>query len=286
MYICTMEKLDFRRLSSQERLSYRKRAISLIKSGKTKKEVSLIFGVRPNTVCDWWKQYKLQGSKGLHDSKRGMKSEDKKVLSLKQEHQIQNLILDTMPDQLKLPYALWTRKAVIELIKREFGVVIALSTVGYYLRSWGYSPQKPKKKAYEQNPKAVQKWIEQEYPAIKKKAKQENAQIHWGDETGVRNNSQHGRSYAPKGRTPTKKSMAKRFSTNMISTVTNQGKVEFMIYSGSMNADRLIKFLEQLIKAKEQKLYLILDNLRVHHSKLVRKWVEENRDKIELFFLP
>lgn len=286
MYLYVMEKLDFRTLSSQERLSYRKRAISLVKSGTSQKEVAIIFGVRSNTVCEWMKQYNLKGVKGLHDSKRGMKSEDKKLLSSKQEKEIQNLILDTMPDQLKLPYALWTRKAVIELIKREFDIVIALSTVGYYLRSWGYSPQKPKKKAYEQNPKAVQKWIDEQYPAIKEKAKQENAQIHWGDETGVRNNSQHGRSYAPKGRTPTKKSMSKRFSTNMISTVTNQGKVEFMIYSGSMNADRLITFLKQLVKGRKQKVYLILDNLRVHHSIIVKEWVEENKEKIELYFLP
>ena len=154
------------------------------------------------------------------------------------------------------------------------------------MRSWGYSPQKPKKKAYEQNPKAVQKWLDEQYPAIKKKAKLENAEIHWGDETGVRNNSQHGRSYAPKGRTPVKKSMAKRFSVNMISSVTNQGRVEFMIYTGNMNADRFIQFLEQLIKSKNKKIFLILDNLRVHHSKIVKQWVENNKDQIELFYLP
>ena len=196
------------------------------------------------------------------------------------------MICDIMPDQLKLPYALWTRKAVLALVKREFNIDLALTTIGYYLRSWGYSPQKPKKKAYEQNPKAVQKWLDEEYPQIKKKAQQTGALIHWGDETGVRNNSQHGRSYAPKGRTPIKKSMAKRFSTNMISTVTNQGKVEFMIYEGTMNADRFITFLNQLIKGKEQKIYLILDNLRVHHSKIVKEWAEENKEKIELYYLP
>ena len=80
--------------------------------------------------------------------------------------------------------------------------------------------------------------------------------------------------------------MAKRFSTNMISTVTNQGKVEFMIYEGTMNADRFITFLNQLIKGKEQKIYLILDNLRVHHSKIVKEWAEENKEKIELYYLP
>lgn len=278
--------MDFRKLTSEERYIYRKRALSLIKSGERKKDVAMIFGVRQNTVSSWVKAYKLHGVKGLKDVKRGVKSEDKKLLNLGQEKIIQEKICDTMPDQLKLPYALWTRKAVKELIEREFGIILAITTTGYYLRSWGYSPQKPKKKAYEQNTKAVQKWLNEEYPVINLKAKQEGAEIHWGDETGVRNDCQHGRSYAPKGRTPVKKSMSKRFSTNMISTVTNQGKVEFMIYSGTMNSQRFIEFLKQLIKNKNRKTYLILDNLKVHHSKLVKQWVEENKEFIELFFLP
>jgi transposase len=196
------------------------------------------------------------------------------------------MITDVMPDQLKLPYALWTRKAVKELVEREFGIVVAINTMGDYLRKWGFTPQKPKKRAYEQNPKAVQKWMNEEYPAIVKKAKDENAEIHWGDETGARNSNQHGRSYAPKGKTPVKISMAKRFSVNMISTVTNKGKVEFMIYSGSMNTDRFIEFMKQLIKGKKRKIFLILDNLRVHHSKVVKQWVEQNIESIELFYLP
>ena len=57
------------------------------------------------------------------------------------------MILDKMPDQLKLPYGLWTRSAVIELIKREFGIKLAIRTMGDYLSSWGYTPQKPKKRA-------------------------------------------------------------------------------------------------------------------------------------------
>lgn len=281
-----MEKMDFRSVDSATRKEIRKRAMKQILSGKQKKIVAELYGVNQNTITNWVKKHKALGSKGLIDKKRGVKSEDVKLLSKEQENQIQKMILDTMPDQLKLPYSLWTRKAVKELVEREFGVVMAVNTMGDYLRSWGYSPQKPKKKAYEQNSKAVQKWIQEQYPAIKQKAKEENAEIHWGDETGVRNNSQHGRSYAPKGRTPVKKSMAKRFSVNMISTVTNRGKVEFMIYSGNMNADRLIKFMEQLIKTKKRKTYLILDNLRVHHSKVIKKWVEENKNKIEIFYLP
>ena len=281
-----MEKIDFRTLSEQEQLGFRKQAIKLIKLGRKKGEVALIIGVRSASISEWWKNYKDNGIKGLSSKKRGVKSEDKKLLSTKQEQEIQRMIIDTMPDQLKLDFALWTRKAVKELFEREFGVVLAINTMGDYLRKWGFTPQKPKKKAYEQCSKKVQKWLDEEYPAIQKRAKEENAEIQWGDETGVRNNCQHGRSYAPKGKTPTKKSMSKRFSMNMISTVTNQGKVQFMIYSENMNSDKFIEFLKQLIKNNEQKIFLILDNLRVHHSHIVKDWIAENKEKIELFFLP
>ena len=286
MYLSGMKNKDFRSVDSNTRREIRKLAIKKMQSGVRKKTVAEMYGVNPNTITNWVKKYTTEGSKGLVDNKRGVKSEDKKLLSREQEKEIQKMITDVMPDQLKLAYALWTRKAVKELVEREFGVTLAINTMGDYLRSWGFSPQKPKKLAYEQCPKKVQKWLDEEYPAIKERAKKQSAEIQWGDETGVRNSNQHGRSYAPKGKTPTKKHKSKRFSVNMISTVTNQGQVQFMIYSGSMNADRLIGFMARLIKNKRQKVFLILDNLRVHHSKTVKEWAEKNKEHIELFFLP
>lgn len=279
-----MEKEDFRTIDDTIRSSYRKKAFALINKGVKKGDIAILFGVNKNTVSNWCKQYESTGS--FKSKKKGVKSEDKKLLSIAQEKLIQLMIVDKMPDQLKLDYALWTRKAVKELVEREFKVVLAINTMGDYLRKWGFTPQKPKKMAYEQCSKKVQKWLDEEYPAIQKRAKEENAEIQWGDETGVRNNCQHGRSYAPKGKTPIKKSMSKRFSMNMISTVTNQGKVQFMIYSENMNSDKFIEFLKQLIKNSSQKTFLILDNLRVHHSYIVKDWIKENIDKIELFFLP
>jgi transposase len=275
-----MEKEDFRTIEDTIRSSYRKKAINLIKKG----EIAILFGVNKNTVSNWCKQYEATGS--FKSKKKGVKSEDKKLISNTQEKAIQLMIIDKMPDQLKLDYALWTRKAVKELVEREFGIVLAINTMGDYLRKWGFTPQKPKKKAYEQCSKKVQKWLNEEYPEIQKRAKVENVEIQWGDETGVRNNCQHGRSYAPKGKTPTKRSMSKRFSINMISTVTNRGKVQFMIYSENMNSAKFIEFLQQLIKNSTQKIFLILDNLRVHHSHIVKDWAKENKEKIELFFLP
>jgi len=141
-------------------------------------------------------------------------------------------------------------------------------------------------KAYEQSPAKVSKWLSEEYPVIKEQAKKEDAEIFWGDETGIRNDAQHERGYAPKGKTPVVRLNAKREKTNMISAINNQGKVRFHIYDSNMNADILIDFMKRLIKSAGRKVYLALDNLRVHHAKVVKAWLEENKHRIEVFYLP
>ena len=196
------------------------------------------------------------------------------------------MVVDKTPDQLKMAYALWTRKAVMELIKRQTGIDMPIRTVGEYLKRWGFTPQKPVKRAYEQNPKAVQRWLDEEYPEIKARARREDAEIYWGDETGMRNDSQHERGYAPKGRTPVLRLNAKRTSTNMISAITNQGKVRFRVFDGSMNTDILIDFCKRLIKSAQRKVFLVLDNLRVHHARLFKAWLAEHAEEIEVFYLP
>ena len=166
-----MNKIDFRILSETERFAFRRQAIRLKKSGRSQKEIAQIIGIRPATICQWCKDYDHEGQNGLIAKKRGVKSEDGKLLSDKQERHIQKMITDTMPDQLKLNFALWTRKAVKELVERELQITIAETTMGDYLRKWGFTPQKPKKQAYEQCPKAVQKWLNEDYPLIKERVK-------------------------------------------------------------------------------------------------------------------
>ncbi len=281
-----MEKIDLRKASKEEKEAIRIRAIGMYNQNLKQNEISVLLGVHKNSIYQWVKLFKKYGKKGLKEVKRGRKKGNSKLLSNTQEKEIQKMIIDKMPDQLKLPYALWTRKAIKDLIKRTYKMEIAIRTMGDYLKDWGFSPQKPKKKAYEQNSKAVNKWLKEEYPLIVKRAKKDGAEIHWGDETGIRNTSQYGRSYAPKGQTPVKETMAKRISLNMISTITNQGKVRFMTYKGTMNSQQFIIFMKRLIKGANKKIYLILDNLKVHHSKIVKKWAEKNKNKIELFYLP
>lgn len=281
-----MEKGDARKLTTETQEQLRRQAIRLRKRGESYKEIGEIVGVHEDTVWKWWKKYQAEGAKGLKIQKRGRREGTQRSLDCSQELRIQNLITENTPDQLKLSFALWTRQAVQEIIQSEFDLRMPIRTVGEYLKRWGFTPQKPLKLAYEQRPAAVRKWLKEDYVEIVRKAKQEKAEVHWGDETGLRSDSQHGRSYAPKGKTPVIRLSAKRTSINMISTVTNQGKVRFMIYKEKMRAQVLIKFMKQLIKGSDRKIYLILDNLRVHHAKLVKKWLGEHPKEIEIFYLP
>ncbi len=281
-----MEKIDTRKLKPEVLQQIRHQAIRLRKKGLTYKAISEVIDVHYSTICGWWKVYEKEGTKGIRLKSRGRKQGTKRTLKPEQEKELQKIIEDKEPDQLKLPFALWTRRAVVQIIKKLYKIDMPIRTVGEYLSRWGFTPQKPLKRAYEQNPEAVKKWVDDEYPKIVRKARQEGAEIHWGDETGLSSDSQHGRSYAPRGKTPAIRLCAKKERINLISSITNQGKVRFMVYQDAMNSQTLIKFLERLIKDTDQKVFLILDNLRVHHSKLVKEWLESHQEEIELFFLP
>ena len=281
-----MEKIDARKLAPEVQQQLRNQAIRLRKSGRKYKEIAEIVGVHFTTVCEWCKRYEREGAKAIQIKKRGRPHGSCRTLSADQEKEVQKTIYDKCPDQLKLPLALWTRIAVQQLIKERFSIKMPIRSVGEYLKRWGFTPQKPLRRAYRQNPKAVEKWLDEEYPAIEKRAKVENTEIHWGDETGLCNNSYHGRSYAPRGQTPAIQLHPRCERVNLISTVTNQGKVRFMVYEDKMNSSTMIKFMERLIKDADRKVFLILDNLKVHHSHVVKDWLSEHKDQIEVFFLP
>lgn len=281
-----MENIDARKLPDSALEEKRRQAVRLRKTGMTRAAIGEIVGVHADTVGRWLKNYEQEGASALKPKRRGIRVGEARHLTPDQEQRLQRLLVDKMPEQFKLGYALWTREAVQQLIFQETGLRMPIRTVGEYLKRWGLTPQKPARRAYEQRPEVVSAWMRDEFPAIKARAKQENAEIYWGDETGLRNDCQHGRGYAPKGKTPVISLNAKRESINMISAITNQGKVRFRLFEGGMNADMLIDFMKRLIKDAKRKVYLILDNLRVHHSKPVKAWLAENARKIAVYYLP
>ena len=196
------------------------------------------------------------------------------------------LITDRCPDQLKLPFALWTRDAVRQLLAERFDVHASVWTVGRWLRRWGFTPQKPVRRAYERNPEAVRRWLAEEYPAIRRAAKREKAEIHWGDEMGLRSDHQTGVTYGRRGRTPVIPGTGRRFGCNMISTITNRGRLAFMVFKQRFTADVMIEFLRRLIRHSKQKVFLIVDGHPVHRSGKVARWIEEHHQDIRLFRLP
>jgi len=282
----TMDASDMRSLSREARHERRVQVIRLRAAGHSYDEIALQTGLSRTGVFDICKRYATEGSSGLRDKAGGRQIGEKRLLSAEQEREVRRLICDKTPDQLKMPYALWTRGAVSQLIEHRFGIAIAVRTMGKYLARWGFSPQKPLRRAYEQSPAAVKKWLEEQYPIIAARARFEGAEMHWGDETGLRSDDVRGRSYAPKGETPVIRINNKREGLSIISTVTNKGEMRWKMFEGAMNADILIDFMGRLIKGAARKIFLILDNLRVHHCKPVKAWLAERFDQIEVFYLP
>ena len=282
-----MELIDARKLSQEAQEALRLRAIKMVlEAGKTRTEVADLLGVSRYAVSGWVLKYQQGGKQAVSKKKRGRRSQDMVALKPHQCAIIVNLITDRCPDQLKMPFMLWTREAVGMLIEQRFGVKLAVRSVGNYLKRWGFTPQKPIKRAYERQDKAVKTWLEETYPMIAARAKTEGAEIHWGDEAGFRSDHQTGTSYSPKGKTPVVRSTGKRCRVNMISTVTNKGTLRFMLFEESFTVDVFLKFLKRLVKGSETKIFLILDNMRVHHAKVLKPWLDDNKDKIELFYLP
>ena len=282
-----MEKTDARKLSQDVQYALRKQIVRLRKQGRrSNQEVAQIVGATERHTSKIWQKYLREGSLAIKLGQRGRRHGSGRKLTNEQELEVKKLLIDKTPDQLKLPFALWTRDAVRLAIKQRCGADLPLRTITDYLKRWGFTPQKPVKRAYEQNPRQVQQWLNTTYPVIAAQAKKEKAEIHWGDETGVQNGDYAAKGFSPKGKTPVVRITAKRSRINMISSITNQGKVRFMLYREKMASRMLIKFMSRLIKDAPCKVFLILDNLRVHHGKKVKEWLEGKEEKIKLFYLP
>lgn len=225
-----MEKDDARKLSPAEQHERRRQVIRSHKRGRTKAQIASEVGLSHTAVTKAIARYEAEGLAALAPRKRGRRRGEDRALTPAQEHAVQRIICDQRPEQLKMDFALWSRAAVMQLIERECGITLHVRSVGKYLSRWGFTPQKPIKRAYEQSPVAVQTWLDDTYPAIAERAKTEGAEIHWGDETALVNTDVRGRSYAPRGKTPVVMAIGgTRQKLSMIASVTNQGKARWMI---------------------------------------------------------
>lgn len=279
-----MKQKDARFLLPVVQQEIRHKAIELFLKGFSQISISKTLGVSTRSIYNWVKAYKKLGEIGLKNDNRGRP----KGIQLKpwQSAQIVKLIKNYCPDQLSMPFYLWTREAVAMIINIKFKISLSKWTVGRYLMKWGFSPQKPARRAIEQNPKAIEKWFEIEYPSIQKLSKKEMATVHWGDEMGLRSDHSVGRTYGLIGRTPIVKRTGNRFSCNMISTITNLGKLSFTIFHENFTSEIFVKFLKRLVQQSTRKVFLIVDRHRAHRSKQVQQWLTEHENAIRIFYLP
>jgi len=281
-----MEREDGRKLTKAAQEERRKMIVRLRKQGKTLRSIEEAVGLSHTAVCKTLRNHKKEGKSGLSGKARGRKLGEARHLSADQEDRIRGKIIDRRPEQLKMDFALWTREAVRQLILQDCKIDMPIRTVGEYLKRWGFTPQRPVKFASERQPGKVKEWLDKTFPDIRDRAAKENAKIYWADETGLRTGDVRGRGYAPRGKSPVVSIPAKHDNLSMVSAITNKGKVHWMIVEGAVNADRFIEFLDGLRRDTRGKVFLILDNLKVHHSKPVKEWLEKWKDRIEFFYLP
>jgi transposase len=279
--------MDNRRLKLAEIEILRKKAVeAVVKHGETQKRASKLFGFSQTSMTKYIANYKKNGESSLVYQKRGVKPGTYSKLNEKQFFLIREAIINNTPDELDMEYTLWTSKVVCEYVKREFNIDYAARSMRDIMNKLGFSSQKPIARAYKRNPKKIATWLENDYPAIKVLASKESARIYWGDEMGICSTDNRGRMYSPKGITPVIRNTGTRFKCNMISAISPQGYMNWMVFSDNFTSRQFIAFLCRLIRQIKQKIFLILDNHKVHHSKRVQNYVNKHKDKIRLFFLP
>src|ERR671916_354240 len=243
-----MKHVDMRKLPAAAQEERRRQVIGLRRRGMTYKDIAEQVGLSRTGVFDICQRFAAEGAAGLVSKPRGRKPDEQRLLDADQEAEVQALICGRTPDELGLPFALWSRAAVGMLVARRCGVELAVRTVGKYLARWGFTAQKPIRRAYGQDPAAVRRWLRRDYPAIATRARRARGVVFWGDETGLRSDDVRGRSYAPRGRTPVVRVCHKRAGLSLITAVTNKGALRWMVVEGAVKAPDLVRFLRRLVR--------------------------------------
>jgi len=282
----SLELPDARQLSDEALQVLRLRALRGIELGYSELELADLLGVCHETISRWWTAYRADGLEALPGGRPGRPLGSGRALSDAQAQLICARIDSYAPEQLGIPHALWTRRAVRDLIRRECGVDLAERTVGLYLRRWGYTSKRPSRHARQQDPDEVEEWLLETYPAIEAQAEREGAEILWADEVGVAADQHPGYGYARVGEPATMEVPKPHIRVNQISAISNEGTVRFMTYKGSLDAAVFLLFLARLIAGASRKVLLIVDRLQAHKTPAVDAWVAAHRDRIEVFYLP
>lgn len=279
--------MDNRNLKLNELKVLRTKAVeSVVFHGLTQTKASQIFGFSRTSMCKYIKEYKSNQDESFSYQKRGLKVGMRRKMDLTQEEELIRTILSNTPDQLGLNYTLWNSKVVQEYIRLKYSLSYNRRSIRKVMTRLGFSSQKPIKLAYQRDPKKIEAWVSDIYPKIKVRAMQEEARIYWGDEMGLQSTDNCGRTYGLRGKKPIIKKIGSRFKCNMLAAISPQGFMNWMVFEDNFTSKKFISFLGRLVRQIKQKVFLIVDNHKVHHSKKVTAYVDKHKDKLKLFYLP
>lgn len=277
-----MTKKDGRALPHSVREEIRKRAVAQVLAGESPEAVIDALGFHRSCIYDWLAKYEAGGEAALET--RPISGRPRKF-SNEHAERLRELI-KVNPLQLDFHDALWTRGMIREVLQSEFGVQVSERSVSNILARFGITVQRPRFKAYEQDPEVVKRWLEETWPAIQEDAKRRKATVYFGDESAIRSDFHRGTTWGVKGETPVVPKTGRRFSINMLSAVSPRGKLRFMVTDSRVNADVFIEFLKRLLHNAKRPIYLVVDGHPTHKAKKVRRFVDSTQGKLKLFYLP
>jgi transposase len=278
-----MKMSDGRSVSHEVLEAYRYRTIELYQNGKSVQEIAFFFGIHRGSVSLWIKNWKDRGKSALKSTKAlgpnpKLNKEDRKQI-------ISWLKKSAMKFGFETP--LWDCKRIQRMIKKELNKEIAISNLWENLRRWNLTPQKPEKVALERNQRKVTEWINSEWPKIEEHRRRWQAMLYFQDESSVSLVPVLGKTWAKKGETPKIRVTGNRGSICLSSAISPAGRMVFRIEKGTVTSKTFVDFLKQIMKNHQwRKIIVVTDNYPAHDSKYVQNFIEQNKKRIAVYYLP
>jgi len=276
-------KIDGRTLSHSASETIRIMAVRRVREGESPSEVIKSYGLCRTSIYRWLRASKRRGEvalKSLPSSGRPCRLTDH------EKKQVRRWICGKDPRQYGFDFGLWTRRIVGDLIEERLGKTLGVTAVGRLLAELDITPQKPLRRAYERDPRAIAKWKTHEYPKLRARAKRRGADIFFLDEAGIRSDAPLQRTWGAKGKTPEVFTSGQRQSVNAISAVNARGAFWYDVYTGRFNAGRFVEFLRKFLRTRRRPVFLVVDGHPAHRAKIVAHYVQSRKGRLELHFLP
>ena len=278
-------KRDGRTLDHATLEEFRVLALRRVKEGEKASVVVQSLGMNRTSIYRW-----LKAASGRGNGERALASRPATgrpcKLTASQQALVFRWINGKDPRQYGLDFGLWTRQIAATLIEQKFGVSVGVTAVGRMLARLGVTPQKPLQRAYQRDPQAIERWQRETYPGIAAAARQSGADIYFWDESGFRADAVHGKTWAPKGKTPVIARPGQRQSISAASAVNAKGGFWFATYPGALNAELFIELLEKMMKGRRKPVHLVVDGLPAHKKANVREYIESTKGKLTMHILP